>query len=95
MSADGKVRRKYAPEPVPIPSRSRKSKHASANTSTPRADPASAGMYYADEYADVPSHPAFEKVKYAPVVNAEEVQYSTVPRYSSSYGKEAYAAQAY
>lgn len=93
--ADGKVRRKYAPEPVPIPSRSRKSKHASANTSTPRADPASAGMYYADEYADVPSHPAFEKVKYAPVVNAEEVQYSTVPRYSSSYGKEAYAAQAY
>ena len=92
--SDGKSRRKYT-EPVPIPSRSRKPKHASANTSIPRADPAAAGMYYADEYADTPSHPAFEKVKYAPVVNADEVQYSSVPRYPSSYGKEAYAAQAY
>ena len=69
-------------------------KHAAAaNTSSPRADP-TAGVYYQDEYTDLP-HAVFDKVKYAPKFEADEIQFSSVPRYSSSYGQEAYTAQAF
>ncbi len=92
--ADGKTRRKYSAEAMPIPTRSHKVKHVMANTSSPRADPGLAA-YYAKEFEAEPSHAPFQDIKFAPTVHETEVQYSNLPRYSSSYTKEPYTTQAY
>ncbi|KAK7746594.1 hypothetical protein SLS62_009315 [Diatrype stigma] len=92
--ADGKTRRKVPVEAMPIPPRGHKVRHVAANTSSPRADPGAAG-YHPEAYGEAPVHAAFSSVKYAAVVQPEEVAYSGLPRYSSSYTKDPYSTPVY